>query len=121
LVRARDNELAEVFYAKLFVAAPSVRGLFKGDQWAQSAKLMAALDAVVRNFEEPAANAEMLAELGRRHAAYGARPEHYRLVIELLVMSMGELLGPEADAHRLDEWKMALTLIGDHMIAAAES
>jgi hemoglobin-like flavoprotein len=121
LVRERDTELADTFYAKLFAAAPALRSMFKGEPQAQSGKLMAALDAVVRNFEDPAANAEMLAALGKRHAAYGARPEHYELVIELLVSSMRELLGAAAVTQRLAEWKMALTLISEHMIAAAES
>jgi hemoglobin-like flavoprotein len=118
-VRARDQRLAEIFYRKLFAAAPQIRPLFRSDPKAQAQKLMSALDAVVRNLEHPAENAAMLAEMGRRHAQYGAKPEHYHLVIDLLVESMNELLGAELDRAASDEWRLALRLISNQMIAGA--
>ncbi len=118
-VRASDQRLAETFYAKLFARAPQLRPLFKGEPQAQAQKLMSALDAVVRSLEQPAENASMLAELGRRHAQYGARPEHYTLVVDLLVESMQDLLG-EVDRPGLDEWRLALRLISEQMIAGTE-
>lgn len=121
LARAQEMRLAEVFYAKLFAAAPQLRSLFKSDPAAQAQKLTATLDFVVRNLERPQENREMLAALGKRHVEYGARPEHYELVIELLTQSMSEILGPDGDAHRVDEWRTALRLIGRQMVEAAES
>lgn len=117
-IRTHGDRLAELFYARLFAAAPQLRSLFRGDTAAQAAKLTAALDAVVQNFENPRENAGMLAELGRRHVAYGARPEHYAVVTELLINSMRELLAPDADERDLAEWHQALRLISDQMIAA---
>jgi hemoglobin-like flavoprotein len=115
-VRLHELRLAEIFYAKLFAAAPQVRSLFKSDTASQAAKLMAALDTVVKNFERPQENAAMLAELGRRHASYGATPEHYDIVVRLLVESMGEVLGANAAAANLNEWRTALSLIARQMI-----
>jgi hemoglobin-like flavoprotein len=117
-VRAEDLRLAEIFYAKLFAAAPHLRPLFRAAPAEQAAKLMSALDAVVRNLENPAANAALLADLGRRHAAYGAQPAHYDLVIDLLITSMQDLLGPTADARALADWRTALRLIAEQMIEA---
>ena len=118
-VREENRRLAEVFYAKLFAAAPELRPLFRAEPAAQAEKLTAALDAVVTNLERPEENAAMLAELGRKHAGYGAKPEHYDMVIDLIVESMGELLGPRADDKSLEEWRTALRLISDQMIAAS--
>lgn len=118
-LREHKTQLAELFYRKLFTAAPQLRAMFRETPAAQAAKLMAALDAVVRNFEHPDEGAAMIEELGRRHAAYGARPEHYDLVIELLIESMTELLGSASAQQDLDEWRMALRLISNQMIAAA--
>lgn len=112
--------LAESFYAKLFAAAPHLRPLFRSDLKSQSEKLIASLDAVVRNLEHPAENAAMLAALGRRHAGYGAKPEHYDIVIELLVDAMGEVLGPSADRRNLEDWRIVLRLVSNQMIAASE-
>ncbi len=111
--------LAERFYAKLFAAAPHLRPLFRSDLKSQSEKLIASLDAVVRNLEHPAENAAMLAALGKRHAGYGAKPEHYDMVIDLLIEAMGEVLGPSADRRSLEDWRIVLRLVSNQMIAAA--
>lgn len=118
-VRDRPLDFAERFYAKLFAEAPQLRALFRGDIADQARKLTASLDVVVQNLEDPAANAAMLAELGRRHVGHGARPEHYDVVVRLLVDAMAEVLGPGTDRRHLDEWRMALRLVSDRMIAAA--
>ncbi|MGP1347870.1 MAG: globin domain-containing protein [Phycisphaerales bacterium] len=119
IVQGEGVRLGELFYQRLFEAAPQVRSMFRSDISAQSAKLIAALEAVVSNLERPEENAAMIAELGRRHAGYGARPEHYVLVTELLVASMEELLGPRIDAQTLDEWRLVLRLVSEQMIAAS--
>lgn len=120
-IRAHDSRLAEIFYAKLFAVAPQVRGMFRSDPAIQAAKLMAALDIVVRNLESAGANAALLADLGRRHATYGARPEHYPLVTSLLIESMQELLGLRFSPQHRDQWSLAFALITKQMIAAAPS
>jgi len=121
IVRENGLRLAEIFYARLFAAAPHLRPMFRTEPTIQAEKLITSLDAIVRNLEAPEENAEMLAALGRRHAGYGAKPEHYDLVIEMLVGSMQELLGPSADERSLDEWRLALRLVSNQMIAAADA
>ncbi|MBS0191697.1 MAG: globin domain-containing protein [Phycisphaerales bacterium] len=120
-VRTHELKLADIFYAKLFAAAPHLRAMFRGDPASQAQKLTASLDAVVRNFENPAENRAALAALGQRHAGYGARPEHYGLVVDLLVDSMREVGGSGLDENALREWKQALQLISAQMIAASAS
>jgi hemoglobin-like flavoprotein len=108
-IRESGLRFGEIFYAKLF----------RSDPKSQTEKLVAALDTIVRNLIDPDGNAAMLAALGKRHAGYGVKPEHYDLVIDLLIDSMREILGPLAQPQHLDEWRMALRLVSDHMIAAA--
>lgn len=119
-VRTADPSLAEIFYAKLFSAAPQLRPMFRDSAAAQAKKLTDALDFVVLNLEHPTTNAVMIADMGVRHAGYGAKPEHYDLVIDLLITSMREALGPGADPRALDDWRMSLRLIANQMIAAAD-
>lgn len=120
-LRAPGMHLGEIFYARLFQAAPHLKPLFRSTPAEQAEKLLQALEAVVRNFENSEANAALLEELGRRHVSYGVRAEHYDLVIDLMIESIEHLLGPHADRRLLDEWRMALRLISDQMIAAAGS
>ena len=118
-VRASDLRLAEIFYAKLFALAPYLRERFRSEPRAQAQKLIMALDTVVLNMESPAENAAMLCAMGKRHAEYSATPEHYDLVIGLLIDSMGEVLEGAVARDRLEEWRMAFRLISDQMIAGA--
>lgn len=118
-VRAHGLRLGEIFYGKLFAAAPDLRALFRNDLRAQTEKLIAALDAIVDNLASPEQNAGMIAALGRRHAAYGARPEHYQLVTVLLIESMREVLGDRAEQRCLEEWRTAIRLVSHQMITAA--
>jgi hemoglobin-like flavoprotein len=119
LLRASDLQFAQQFYAKVFQARPALRSLFPADLTQQAQKLVAALDAVVDNLERPAENARLLAELGSRHAGYGVLPEHYDLVVGLLIESMREVLGTNASSEILDEWHTVLRLASRKMIAAA--
>jgi len=121
LVQESGLQFGEIFYGKLFAAAPHLRSLFRSDPTVQTQKLVAALDAIVRNLVDPEENAAMLAALGKRHAGYGAKPEHYDLVIELLLDSMREVLGARGDEQSLAEWRTALRLVSNQMIAAADS
>ena len=119
-VSERRQELGRLFYDKLFQAAPNLRSLFKSSLEEQARKLTDTLEAVIRNLESPKDNAAMLDELGRRHVAFGALPEHYELVSKLLVESLAEVLGPEANQTTLLEWERALLLISRRMMAAGE-
>lgn len=119
-VRCEAIRLASIFYERLFDAAPHLRSMFRGDIESQRQKLVQALDAVVLNFEKPTENTAMLVALGQRHAQYGAKPEHYDLVVDLLIESMREVLGADTNDKALDEWRMALRLISNQMIAAAQ-
>lgn len=116
---AHELHLGEIFYARLFEIAPHLKGLFRTAPAEQAGKLIASLEAILRNFEDPESSAAMLAELGARHASYGVKAAHYDLVIDIMIDSMTQLLGPRADQRILDEWRMALRLISDQMIAAA--
>ncbi|MCA9300010.1 MAG: hypothetical protein KDA28_13145 [Phycisphaerales bacterium] len=121
MLRERGHVLGTTFYARLFDSNPELRPLFTSDLEAQARKLVDALEAVVRNLEAPEANQAMLADLGRRHVAYGARPEHYEVVARLLVESMAEVLGSDIDARTLDEWRQAIDLVSRQMIAGARA
>lgn len=121
--RLEGARVAELFYERLFEAAPAVRPMFRAEPAVQQAKLMAALDLIIDNLEQPDTNAEALRAMGRRHAAYGALPAHYELVSTLLAGAIVDAtLGSEANTPGLrDDWTMVIRLIGDQMIAAGSS
>src|SRR6476469_83820 len=76
-IAPRGDELVDDFYARLFEAAPAVRGLFSDDMRRQKAMLLSALVLVRKSLRDLDALIPTLQALGARHVAYGARPEHY--------------------------------------------
>lgn len=120
LIRKKEDTLAELFYRRFFAAAPEVRAMFRVEVSSQASKLMAALDAVVTHLENPATTESVLADLGRKHAAYGVKREHYAMVVELLTDAIREVLGADADDRVVGDWSVTLRAISEHMMSVAE-
>jgi methyl-accepting chemotaxis protein len=120
IVAPRGDELMDVFYARLFVAAPAVRPLFAGtDLRRQKAMLLSALVLVRRSLRDLPAIVPTLHRLGARHVAYGARPEHYPVVATVLIASMAEVAGPAWQPHHERAWAGALDVVAGAMLEGA--
>ena len=119
LVAPRGDELMNIFYARLFVAAPGVRGLFPRDMETQKKMLLSVLVLLrqsLRNLEEIVPT---LHDLGARHVAYGARPEHYPIVGAALIAAMAEIAGPDWKPEYEEAWAAAFDVVAGAMIAVA--
>ena len=121
LLAPRGDELMDEFYSRLFVTAPASRLLFPADPKQQKTILLATLVLLRKSLRNLDTIAPTLRKLGACNVAYGAKPEHYDVVVNLLVDSMREVLGPRSDERTLDEWRTALRLVSKQMIAAAEA
>lgn len=117
-IQVRGQDFADGFYARLFAAHPQVRAMFPADMTAQKAKLLDTLAVVMAHLQDPQGNIKRLQELGLRHVAYGARPEHFPLVIDAMLASMQAVAGPEWNKAVHEQWRRALNLIGEVMINA---
>jgi globin len=80
LVAPRGDELMDEFYSRLFAAAPAVKPLFPKDMRRQKTMLLGALVLLRKSLRDLDAIVPKLRELGARHVAYGAQPEHYPVV-----------------------------------------
>jgi methyl-accepting chemotaxis protein len=119
LLAPRGEELVETFYARLFAAAPAVRPLFGSDLRRQRAMLLQALVLVRRSLRDLDALVPVLHRLGARHVAYGARPEHYPVVADVLIASLAELAGDAWSERYGRAWDGALTVVAGAMLAGA--
>jgi hemoglobin-like flavoprotein len=121
LVKARGDELMDTFYARLFAAAPAVTPLFAGvDLKRQKAMLLAALVLLRNGLRDFDAVVPRLRELGARHVGYGARPEHYPLVGQVLIASMAEVAGRTWRAEYDRAWGEAFSIVAAAMLEGAE-
>jgi hemoglobin-like flavoprotein len=121
LVAPRGDELMEIFYARLFAAAPAVRPLFANTDLArQKAMLLGTLVLLRKLLRNLEAIVPKLRELGARHVAYGAQPAHYPVVGEVLIASMAEVAGPAWCGEYERAWTTAFGVVAGAMIEGAE-
>jgi methyl-accepting chemotaxis protein len=120
LIAPRGEELAEIFYTRLFAAAPVVEPLFaETDLSRQKTKLLATLVLLRKSLRDLDAIVPKLRELGARHAAYGAVVDHYPVVGEILIASMAELAGEAWRPEYERAWSDAFEVVTDVMLEGA--
>jgi len=121
-IAPRGDELMDVFYARLFAAAPSVKPLFAGtDLRRQKAMLLAALVLLRRSLRDLDSVTPALRELGARHVRYGAQPAHYPVVGQVLISSMAQVAGDAWTPEYEQAWTEAFAIVADVMLQGAQS
>lgn len=106
---------ASLFYARLFEIDPSLTRLFRGDIKQQGKMLMHMIGSAVRGLDKPEALVPVLMGLGKRHAGYGVKDEHYDTVAQALLWTLEKGLGAEFTAEVRDAWIAAYTLMAKVM------
>ena len=120
LIAPRGDDLIAEFYERLFTAAPAVRPLFPTDMTRQRTMLLGALVLLRKSLRDLDRIVPTLRELGARHVAYGAKPEHYPVVGETLIASMAAIAGDAWRDEYEQAWTTAFGLVASVMIDGAE-
>ncbi len=113
---------ARLFYGRLFELDPAIERLFRRtDMDAQRKVLMQTLTVVVKSLDKVDQIVPAVQALGRRHAGYGVREEHYTTVGEALLWTLeqglGEAFGPDVRA----AWATAYETLATIMVEAARA
>ncbi|MFQ5537981.1 MAG: globin domain-containing protein [Gemmatimonadota bacterium] len=117
-LRPRLDEFVASFYSR-FKSDPALARLFDGvGEEAERRKLHQAMAFIVSGARSTETLAPVLQELGRKHAAYGMRREHYPSFREAFTHALSEVL-TESDGERC-EWGRALDLIAHHLLKGAD-
>ena len=118
----RSEELVAVFYGNLFVQAPHVSPLFAHvDMKRQREMLLATLVLLRKSLRNLDAIVPKLRELGARHVAYGATPEAYPVVGQVLIGSMAQVAGSAWRDEYAEAWGEAFAVVQAAMLEGAES
>jgi hemoglobin-like flavoprotein len=120
LVLERMRPMSERFYDNLFVLEPEVQELFAAHLGGRGMRFVGTLATVVALVEDEAALDRSAAALGRAHAGYGVKPEHYPALGHALLVTLGETLGREFTARRQAAWRAAYDALAERMIAAGD-
>ncbi|MEV4560623.1 globin family protein [Kitasatospora sp. NPDC049285] len=101
-VEPHGTEVTAYFYRHLFEHHPAVRPLFADHLDEQQDRLWAALRTLVTTLDDTDAVVAVLQGLGRRHAGYGALPDHFPAVGGSLLATLAHYAGdswtPEVEA-----------------------
>ena len=120
LVAARGDDLVDIFYARLFAAAPAVRPLFaRTDLRRQKAMLLATLVLLRKSLRDLHAIVPKLRSLGARHVGYGAEASHYPVVGAVLLASMAEVAGDAWRPEYERAWAAAFEVVAEAMLEGA--
>jgi hemoglobin-like flavoprotein len=111
---------AEMFYNRLFALDPSLRPLFRGEMKEQGRKLMSMIAFAVNGLRRLEALVPGVQALGRRHAGYGVRDEHYATVGSALLWTLEQGLGSAFTPQVREAWAAAYNLLAGTMRDAAK-
>lgn len=112
------DQVAAIFYARLFELDPDLRPMFSGDLTEQGRKLMSMLAMVVGSLERIDTMIPVIRALGARHAGYGVSEEHYATVGAALLWTLEKGLGPEFTPALREAWTGTYSLLANTMIEA---
>ena len=120
LVAPRGDELMKTFYDRLFETAPAVQPLFADvDMEGQRQALLNMLVVLRESLRDLDDIVPDLQDLGARHIQYGARPEHYPVVGEVLIGSMSEVAGDQWKPEYTTAWQEAFGAVQGVMLQGA--
>ena len=111
---------ARLFYGRLFELDPAIERLFRRtDMDAQRKVLMQTLTVVVKSLDKLDQIVPAVQALGRRHAGYGVREEHYGTVGEALLWTLEQGLGDAFTPEVRAAWATAYGTLATVMVEAA--
>ena len=93
-----------------------MRSLFRDDLVEQGRNLTAMLSVATANISRPERISLALRQLGKRHAAYGVRPEHFALVEDALLFALEHALIDVFTDEVKAAWQAAYALLTSMML-----
>ncbi|MEL6491620.1 MAG: globin family protein [Cyanobacteria bacterium J06634_6] len=121
LVKPQADEFVASFYGNLLTDYPDAKPLFAHTSMPkQQQMLKGALVMVVENLRKPEVLSEALTGLGARHVKYGALPEHYPLVGNSLLKTLGQYAGDAWTPELKEAWTEAYGAITALMLEGAD-
>ncbi|CAG1018173.1 Bacterial hemoglobin [Burkholderiaceae bacterium] len=113
-------QAAQLFYAHLFQADPSLRSLFRGDIEQQGERLMVMIGRAVQMLDRPQMLVPALRALGARHDGYGVQASHYATVGAALLKTLSLGLGAAFTPEVAQAWTAFYGLVSRCMLEGVE-
>ena len=119
MIGSNLESVAMMFYDRVFELDSAFRPMFRGPREDQARKVAHVLTVVVQGLSRPQQILGAVEELGRRHLAYGARPEHYAVFGAALLWTLQTALGDAFTPDLREAWASAYFFLSSSMQQAA--
>lgn len=111
---------AKLFYGRLFELDPSLKPMFKTDIKEQGKKLMTMIGVAVKGLSNLESIVGAVQDMGKRHAGYGVKDEHYDTVAAALLWTLEKGLEDAFTEEIKAAWVETYTLLATTMKQAAK-
>ena len=118
-IEAHPDQVAELFYGRLFELEPRMRAFFNTDMRAQGRKLVNMVKVAVSELERPDKLLPAVHELGHKHALYGVEERHYDTVGTALLDTLARGLKEGFTSEVREAWAATYKLLADAMKTGA--
>lgn len=119
-LRTASSTLTRDFYARLFIRAPEMRGMFPEDLRPQAEKLFDMILVLVQSLDHLQMLVTELEALGARHHDYGVTEEQYAVVGSVLLDTLADHVADWDEADRA-AWAQLIDYVSDLMITGARA
>lgn len=110
---------AALFYGRLFELDPSLSPMFAHTTVKeQGKKLMQMITVAVRGLQRLDHLVPAIQDLGKRHVAYGVKPQHYETVASALLWTLEMGLGPAFTDEVREAWAKTYWTLANVMLRA---
>ena len=115
IIAPNPDEVAEVFYNRLFEVDSSLRQLFTGDMKSQGKMFMSMIALSVKGLDNLAMLVPAVQNLGRRHSNYGVNDEHYTTAGQAFLWTLEKCLGEKFTNEVHEAWVATYILLANTM------
>lgn len=119
VIAADEEQVAALFYQRLFALDPALRGLFTSDMIVQGQKLVDMLASLIDSLDRADRIVPVLQALGQRHAAFGVKDSDYGTVGAALLATLERSLGRDFTPEMREAWIALFFVVSRTMIAGS--
>ena len=120
-ILSAGERLSERTFARLFERSPELRELFPEEMTQLKHQFARMIGWLVAHLHEPQKLRIALVDLGRRHKEYSVRPDHFRVMCEVLVEVFATICADDWNEEIARDWRQTFDLMTDHMMRAYPS
>lgn len=114
-----SDQVAVLFYDRLFEIATHFKPLFKNDITEQGRKLMRMISMAIHALPNLEQVLPAVQQSGVRHTEYGVQPQDYEVVGAALLWTLEQGLGDDYTAELQEAWTLTYATLADVMKEAA--